>query len=179
VTQVSRPPRICVGARSCRQALASVCGAVLGEEFAAGSGAVGGRGNQHARNSHGANGFDSSARCVAAAPVGRAARSVLSSNATAGGHRLGGGHRREAHSQPAIQVCRVKPRQHRPECLRARTIKPSKKCSRAPSTLVPASALRPRVYGSWFVSALAWSMGAFRRNPGALVLRDEANDVLA
>ena len=33
--------------------------------------------------------------------------------------------------------------------------------------------------GSWFVSALAWNMGAFRRNPVALVLRDETNDVLA
>ena len=39
----------------------------------------------------------------------------------------------------------------------------------------PATGLK----GSWFVSALAWNMGAFRRNPVALVLRNETNDVLA
>jgi hypothetical protein len=33
--------------------------------------------------------------------------------------------------------------------------------------------------GSWFVSALAWNMGAFGRNPVVLVLWDETNDVLA
>ena len=41
------------------------------------------------------------------------------------------------------------------------------------------SAQRPRLEGSWFVLALAWNMGAFGRNPAALVLRNETSDVLA
>jgi hypothetical protein len=42
-----------------------------------------------------------------------------------------------------------------------------------------ASARRPGMNGSWFVSALAGSMGAFRRDPAALVWRNETNNVLA
>jgi hypothetical protein len=41
-----------------------------------------------------------------------------------------------------------------------------------------ASVLRPGMNRSWLVSALAWNMGALGRNPIALILRDETNDVL-
>jgi len=41
------------------------------------------------------------------------------------------------------------------------------------------SALSPGAYGSWFVSALVWNTGVFRRYPVALVAGDESEDVLA
>jgi hypothetical protein len=49
----------------------------------------------------------------------------------------------------------------------------------AEKSLASVSAPRAGVNRSWFISALAWNLGAFRRNPIALVLRDEPNDVLA
>jgi hypothetical protein len=49
----------------------------------------------------------------------------------------------------------------------------------AENCLASVSTLRAGVNGSWFVSALAWNLRAFRRNPIALVLRDETNDFVA
>ena len=45
----------------------------------------------------------------------------------------------------------------------------------APTRRGDASGLK----GSWFVSALTWNMGSFRRNPVTEVLRNETNDVVA
>jgi hypothetical protein len=50
--------------------------------------------------------------------------------------------------------------------------------SKSPGPLVElVIRLGPGMAGSWFAWALAPQMGAFRRNPVALMLRDEANDV--
>jgi hypothetical protein len=43
----------------------------------------------------------------------------------------------------------------------------------------PPLALRPGLNGAWFVSALVWNLGAFGRNPVALVRWHETNDILA
>jgi hypothetical protein len=47
------------------------------------------------------------------------------------------------------------------------------------NTGLSASALRPGMNGSWFISALAWPVRAFRRNPAALVGRNATHDILA
>jgi hypothetical protein len=53
------------------------------------------------------------------------------------------------------------------------------KTSRRQVKSASGSGLRPGPSGSRLASALPWNMGAFLRNPTALVLRDETNDLLA
>jgi AcrR family transcriptional regulator len=52
------------------------------------------------------------------------------------------------------------------------------RCDRGSSVTSLRSVRRRALNGSWFVAALAWNMGAFDRNPVALVRRDASKDVL-